>query len=109
MVTRKVSHSKPTSLPTSTIQPVNLSTSNRPQSPAFQPSPQVRPELHPVWRQSAAMAVLCETIEECWDHDAEVQPLLLLLLLLILLLLLLLLRLLLHLPLTPRPVSPPPV
>jgi activin receptor type-2B len=33
----------------------------------------VRPELKEVWRKHEALSILCETIEECWDHDAEAR------------------------------------
>ena len=34
---------------------------------------QVRPSVPAGWRNHPGLAVLCETIEECWDHDAEVE------------------------------------
>jgi len=33
----------------------------------------VRPELKESWRKHEALSILCETIEECWDHDAEAR------------------------------------
>jgi len=33
----------------------------------------VRPELKKEWRNHPGFSVLCETIEECWDHDAEAR------------------------------------
>lgn len=33
----------------------------------------VRPDLKESWRKHEALSVLCETIEECWDHDAEAR------------------------------------
>eukprot|EP00088_Acartia_fossae_P028396 TRINITY_DN2919_c0_g1_i10.p1 TRINITY_DN2919_c0_g1~~TRINITY_DN2919_c0_g1_i10.p1 ORF type:complete len:570 (-),score=148.57 TRINITY_DN2919_c0_g1_i10:1915-3624(-) len=33
----------------------------------------VRPELKECWRKHEALSILCETIEECWDHDAEAR------------------------------------
>jgi len=33
----------------------------------------VRPEFKESWRKHEALSVLCETIEECWDHDAEAR------------------------------------
>jgi len=33
----------------------------------------VRPELQACWRKHEALSILCETIEECWDHDAEAR------------------------------------
>uniref|UniRef100_A0A8C0TCX8 Serine/threonine-protein kinase receptor n=1 Tax=Canis lupus familiaris TaxID=9615 RepID=A0A8C0TCX8_CANLF len=32
-----------------------------------------RPVLRDYWQKHAGMAMLCETIEECWDHDAEAR------------------------------------
>ena len=32
----------------------------------------MRPSVPAGWRNHPGLAVLCETIEECWDHDAEV-------------------------------------
>ncbi|XP_053119702.1 activin receptor type-2A isoform X2 [Hemicordylus capensis] len=32
-----------------------------------------RPVLRECWQKHAGMAMLCETIEECWDHDAEAR------------------------------------
>uniref|UniRef100_A0A7N4PQ16 Serine/threonine-protein kinase receptor n=1 Tax=Sarcophilus harrisii TaxID=9305 RepID=A0A7N4PQ16_SARHA len=32
-----------------------------------------RPILRECWQKHAGMAMLCETIEECWDHDAEAR------------------------------------
>ena len=36
-------------------------------------SRKVRPEIRKAWRAHAGLSVLCETIEECWDHDAEAR------------------------------------
>jgi len=33
----------------------------------------VRPALPPSWRAHPGLSVLCETVEECWDHDAEAR------------------------------------
>ncbi|XP_078454475.1 activin receptor type-2B-like isoform X1 [Lampetra fluviatilis] len=33
----------------------------------------IRPALKPCWRKNAGLALLCETIEECWDHEAEAR------------------------------------
>lgn len=33
----------------------------------------IRPELRENWRKHEALSILCETIEECWDHDAEAR------------------------------------
>lgn len=33
----------------------------------------VRPELKDSWRQHEGLSILCETIDECWDHDAEAR------------------------------------
>merc|ERR1711973_500265 len=33
----------------------------------------VRPEFRKAWRTHPGLAILCETIEECWDHDAEAR------------------------------------
>lgn len=33
----------------------------------------VRPEFRKAWRSHPGLSVLCETIEECWDHDAEAR------------------------------------
>ena len=33
----------------------------------------VRPDLKKQWRKHSGMSVLSETIEECWDHDAEAR------------------------------------
>jgi len=33
----------------------------------------VRPSVPAGWRNHPGLAVLCETIEECWDHDAEAR------------------------------------
>jgi hypothetical protein len=33
----------------------------------------VRPELPAAWRAHQGLAILCETVEECWDHDAEAR------------------------------------
>ena len=32
-----------------------------------------RPTLKEMWRQRRGMDVLCHTIEECWDQDAEAR------------------------------------
>merc|ERR1711928_97023 len=34
----------------------------------------VRPSVPAGWRKHGGLAVLCETIEGCWDHDAEARP-----------------------------------
>ena len=33
----------------------------------------VRPELRKAWRGHPGLSVLCDTVEECWDHDAEAR------------------------------------
>merc|ERR1712110_1343099 len=33
----------------------------------------VRPVIHPSWRQHSGINALCNTIEECWDQDAEAR------------------------------------
>ena len=33
----------------------------------------VRPELKKSWRQHPGLSILCDTVEECWDHDAEAR------------------------------------
>ena len=33
----------------------------------------VRPELKKAWRQHPGLSILCDTVEECWDHDAEAR------------------------------------
>jgi len=33
----------------------------------------VRPEFRENWVKNDALSILCETIEECWDHDAEAR------------------------------------
>ncbi|XP_059826246.1 activin receptor type-2A-like [Hypanus sabinus] len=33
----------------------------------------MRPVFREYWQKHAGMAMLCETIEECWDHDAEAR------------------------------------
>jgi len=33
----------------------------------------VRPEFRKAWRTHPGLAILSETIEECWDHDAEAR------------------------------------
>jgi len=33
----------------------------------------VRPAIPQWWKDQPALAVLCDTIEECWDHDAEAR------------------------------------
>ncbi|XP_055494656.1 activin receptor type-2A-like isoform X1 [Leucoraja erinacea] len=33
----------------------------------------MRPVFREYWLKHAGMAMLCETIEECWDHDAEAR------------------------------------
>ncbi|XP_015794702.1 activin receptor type-2A [Tetranychus urticae] len=32
-----------------------------------------RPEIKPIWRSYPATSQICETIEECWDQDAEAR------------------------------------
>ncbi|XP_076824977.1 activin receptor type-2B-like [Clavelina lepadiformis] len=32
-----------------------------------------RPKIEDAWRQRKVIGSLCETIEECWDHDAEAR------------------------------------
>uniref|UniRef100_A0A3B5BGZ1 Serine/threonine-protein kinase receptor n=1 Tax=Stegastes partitus TaxID=144197 RepID=A0A3B5BGZ1_9TELE len=32
-----------------------------------------RPTLRECWQKHTGLAVLCETIEECWDHEAEAR------------------------------------
>ncbi|XP_069389766.1 activin receptor type-2A isoform X1 [Paralichthys olivaceus] len=32
-----------------------------------------RPMLRECWKNHAGLALLCETIEECWDHEAEAR------------------------------------
>ena len=36
-------------------------------------SRKVRPEFRKAWRAHPGLSILCETIEECWDHDAEAR------------------------------------
>ncbi|XP_066519051.1 activin receptor type-2A isoform X1 [Hoplias malabaricus] len=33
----------------------------------------LRPTLREYWQKHAGLAMLCETIEECWDHEAEAR------------------------------------
>ncbi|XP_029386359.1 activin receptor type-2A isoform X2 [Echeneis naucrates] len=33
----------------------------------------LRPLLRECWQKHAGMAMLCETVEECWDHEAEAR------------------------------------
>ncbi|XP_053493416.1 activin receptor type-2A isoform X2 [Ictalurus furcatus] len=33
----------------------------------------LRPTLREYWQKHAGLATLCETIEECWDHEAEAR------------------------------------
>jgi len=33
----------------------------------------VRPDLKKSWRQHPGLSILCDTVEECWDHDAEAR------------------------------------
>ncbi|XP_064182745.1 activin receptor type-2A-like isoform X1 [Anguilla rostrata] len=33
----------------------------------------LRPVLRECWQKHAGLAMLCETIEECWDHEAEAR------------------------------------
>ncbi|XP_017782350.1 PREDICTED: activin receptor type-2A isoform X1 [Nicrophorus vespilloides] len=33
----------------------------------------VRPTIPESWRNNPALSALCETMEECWDHDAEAR------------------------------------
>ncbi|XP_041968485.1 activin receptor type-2A-like [Aricia agestis] len=33
----------------------------------------MRPQIQPQWRNHPGLAVLCDTMEECWDHDAEAR------------------------------------
>ncbi|XP_068602017.1 activin receptor type-2A [Brachionichthys hirsutus] len=33
----------------------------------------LRPLLRECWQKHAGLALLCETIEECWDHEAEAR------------------------------------
>ena len=33
----------------------------------------LRPKIKPSWRLHPGMSLLCDTIEECWDHDAEAR------------------------------------
>ncbi|XP_066257083.1 activin receptor type-2A [Euwallacea similis] len=33
----------------------------------------VRPTIQPHWRTHPGLAVLCDTMEECWDHDPEAR------------------------------------
>ncbi|XP_042350291.1 activin receptor type-2A-like isoform X2 [Plectropomus leopardus] len=33
----------------------------------------LRPTLRECWQKHPGLAVLCETIEECWDHEAEAR------------------------------------
>ena len=36
-------------------------------------SQKLRPHLKDWWRQHPGMASFCNTVEECWDHDAEAR------------------------------------
>ncbi|RXM33958.1 Activin receptor type-2A [Acipenser ruthenus] len=33
----------------------------------------IRPILRECWQKHAGLAMMCETIEECWDHEAEAR------------------------------------
>ncbi|XP_063827655.1 activin receptor type-2A-like [Ostrinia nubilalis] len=33
----------------------------------------LRPHIQPHWRDHPGLSVLCDTMEECWDHDAEAR------------------------------------
>ncbi|KAL0831813.1 hypothetical protein ABMA28_001344 [Loxostege sticticalis] len=33
----------------------------------------LRPHIQPQWRDHPGLSVLCDTMEECWDHDAEAR------------------------------------
>jgi len=33
----------------------------------------IRPEFKKSWKSHSGLSILCETIEECWDHDAEAR------------------------------------
>ncbi|KAM3967000.1 LOW QUALITY PROTEIN: activin receptor type-2A [Aphomia sociella] len=33
----------------------------------------LRPHIPPLWREHPGLAVVCDTMEECWDHDAEAR------------------------------------
>nr|XP_023015865.1 activin receptor type-2A isoform X1 [Leptinotarsa decemlineata]XP_023015866.1 activin receptor type-2A isoform X1 [Leptinotarsa decemlineata] len=33
----------------------------------------VRPRIHEHWRHHPGLAAMCDTMEECWDHDAEAR------------------------------------
>ncbi|XP_023218221.1 activin receptor type-2B-like [Centruroides sculpturatus] len=33
----------------------------------------IRPPIKEEWRKNLGLAALCDTIEECWDHDAEAR------------------------------------
>ena len=33
----------------------------------------IRPDLKKEWRNHSGLSVLSETIDECWDHDAEAR------------------------------------
>lgn len=33
----------------------------------------LRPHIPPHWRNHPGLTVLCDTMEECWDHDAEAR------------------------------------
>jgi hypothetical protein len=33
----------------------------------------MRPHLKTSWRLHPGMSLLCDTVEECWDHDAEAR------------------------------------
>lgn len=32
-----------------------------------------RPSLRPTWKSHLGLSALCDTMEECWDHDAEAR------------------------------------
>ncbi|CAG4933864.1 unnamed protein product [Parnassius apollo] len=33
----------------------------------------LRPHIPPQWREHPGLCILCDTMEECWDHDAEAR------------------------------------
>lgn len=33
----------------------------------------VRPTIPQIWRNHSGLVALCDTMEECWDHDAEAR------------------------------------
>uniref|UniRef100_U5EVS8 Serine/threonine-protein kinase receptor n=1 Tax=Corethrella appendiculata TaxID=1370023 RepID=U5EVS8_9DIPT len=33
----------------------------------------IRPRIHDHWRGHPGLSAICDTIEECWDHDAEAR------------------------------------